>query len=203
MMAAGVVGVLSVRERESDALDPQELDAVTASVPPVNPVLKRRLMELVPAPDRIVVLAGIVQLYVVAPVTVLQLYWMTSLGQALRFPVMEFGAAGAPANTVTVEHRELLVPQALMAETQIVPESALPALTLMEFPLPPEVIFIPVGTVQLYDVAPLTELAVYVAAKGAQPLRFPDIDAGVEGVDATTTVTSAVSVHAPCAPTTV
>ena len=140
---------MSVRERESDALDPQELDAVTASVPPVNPVLKRRLMELVPAPDRIVVLAGIVQLYVVAPVTVLQVYWMTSLGQALRFPVREFGATGAPANTVTVEHRALLVPQALIAETQTLPERALPALTLMEFPLPPEVIFIPVGTVQL------------------------------------------------------
>lgn len=159
-MAAGVVGVLSVMERESDALVPQELDALTANVPLVNPVLKRRLMELVPAPDRIVVLAGIDQLYVVAPVTVLHVYCITSLGQAFRFPVSEVGATGAPVNTVTVEHFELLVPQALMAETQTLPESALPALTLMEAPLPPEVMFMPEGTLQLYEVAPLTALAV-------------------------------------------
>ena len=106
-------------------------------------------MELVPAPERIVVLAGIVQLYAVAPVTELQVYWMTSLGQAFRFPVMEVGATGAPVKTVTVEHLGLLVPQALLADTHTLPESGLPALTLMDEPLPPEVIFIPVGTVQL------------------------------------------------------
>ena len=89
----------------------------------------------------------------------------------------------------TARHDALLLPQELSAVTQIFPFTApLPKSTKMELVPCPEFTVAPDGTVQLYEVAPLTALIEYATANVfAQTLDVPEIDPGVIGAEYTVT----------------
>ena len=75
-------------------------------------------------------------------------------------PVIEPGAAGGAEIEIAM-HVEALVPHPLAAVTQIFPLVA-PAVIVMEVVPCPDVMVDPAGTVQLYDVAPVTGDIEYV-----------------------------------------
>lgn len=148
--AAGGGARLSVMHVEE--LLPQLFVALTQIFPVVVPKVTEILV--VPCPEFIVVPAGTVQVYEVAPGTAEIEYVSVCPGQTASVPEIDPGAAGGAAIVIETQ-RAVLVPQAFDAVTQILPLVA-PAVMVMEVVPCPEVMVVPAGTVQLYDVAPVT-----------------------------------------------
>jgi hypothetical protein len=103
------------------------------------------------------------------------------LAQTVAEPLIVPGVVGIP-NTVTVIQDAELLKQVLESVTQMLPPAD-PTVTVMEVVPCPEVIVHPVGTVQLYERAPLTGLMKYTRPDWlAQTVAEPVIAPGVGGV---------------------
>ena len=99
--------------------------------------------------------AGTVHVYDVAFATAEMLYVNpVTDGHTVVVPVIAPGVAGAAGLTTTAKILALLVPQELVAVTEIFPFCpALPAVTVIDVPPFADVIVHPDGTVHVYETA--------------------------------------------------
>ena len=153
MIVTGVAGVpgLTITAKLFDALVPHELVADTVMFPfcPALPVVT--VIEFDVPPAVMLHPVGTVQLYDVALATaVIEYVCPVRPGHCGVVPVIVPGVAGVPGLTVTAKLFDALVPHELVAVTVMFPFCpALPAVTVIEFDVEPDVMLHPVGTVQL------------------------------------------------------
>lgn len=148
VIAEGCAGTgVAVTANVWAVLLPQELFAVTVMFPLVPAVAVIELVVLVPDHPE-----GSVQVYEVAPVTGDTEYVCDDVWQTVADPVIAPGAGGTVL-TVMAAVVAALVPQLFVAVTEIVPPDV-PAVVAIELVV--DVPDHPEGSVQVYDVAPVT-----------------------------------------------
>ena len=137
--------MITVVDKQAALLEPQLLSAVTHILPPAGPTVTPT--EVVPCPLLIVHPAGTDHVYEVAPATAEIEYVSPAPAQTTAEPVIGPGAEGGGIMLMD-KHVALLVPQALLAVTHILPPDE-PDVTLTEVVPCPLTIVHPTGTVHV------------------------------------------------------
>ena len=143
---------------------------------------------MVDVPDHPV---GKVQVYEVAPFTAATENVLVLLAHTLSGPLIGPGIAGV-AVKVTASVCAMLFPQALLAVTDMVPP---PVPCVADMLLVVEVPLHPVGKVQVYEVAPFTDVTEYTFVANAQTEAGPEMLAGVAGAELTVALVLALAVQ--------
>ena len=117
--------------------------------------------------------------------------------QAAAGPVITPGAAGATVETVTASVEAALVPQPLVAVTEILP-AALPEVTVTDMEPCPAVMVHPAGTDHVYEPAPGTAVMEYMRpADEAHAAAGPVIAPGAAGATVETVTASVEAALVP------
>lgn len=111
--------------------------------------------------------------------------------QTLSGPTIAPGVASAAVN-VTFSVCAMLFPQVLLAVTDMVPPPVPCVASILLVVEPP---LHPVGKVQEYEVAPLTDTTEYVLVAKAQTAAGPEMLTGVAGAVLTVTLVLALAVQ--------